>query len=99
MNDLSHYSSFATLIGLPISIMGLLFAYLSLLKEQKKIIKCVSQFTQKIDAIFETLSEIVNLHNKYSSFGAQYHNCSFTNAPLDSEAINEQYSKGENVSG
>ena len=102
MNDLAQWSSFATVIGLPVSLLGLLFAYLSLRKENKKTIECVSQLTQqiqKIDASVETLSETVNLHNKYSSSGAQYHNCSFTNVPLDSEAINEQYSKGENVSG
>ena len=98
MNDLAFWSSFATIVGAPISILGLLFAYFSLREKHKKTTQDINKLSQNIQQIntrFETLSEIVNLHNKYSSSGDQYHNCTITNVPSGPEQLSEQYAEGE----
>lgn len=81
--ELNEAASIAAIVGVPISLVGLLLSYFSLKSD-------ISKTNTKVD----TLNDIIQLNQKYNSGGAQYHNCTFNSSPLDSSQVEIQYSSG-----
>lgn len=81
--NIQFWVNLSAIIGVPIAIIGLIIAYLTLRHQMR-------QSDKKID----TLNEIMNLQNKYQSKGAQYHHCNFIGSSVDPSQILKEYQKG-----
>lgn len=68
MIDIQSCANWASLIGFPLAIIGLILSYLSFRSQIKKD-------RRKI----ETIIDSINLHNQYQHQGQQYKDCSFVN--------------------
>jgi len=85
--ELNQLASIATIIGVPISLLALVIGYLSLKGKIKST-----------DSRINTLNDLVQLNQKYSSDGPQYHNCTFNDSPLNSTQVQSKFkdkTKGE----
>lgn len=81
--DIQFLANLSAVIGVPIAIVGLIFAYFTLRHQ-------IRRSDKKID----TVTEIMNLQNKYKSEGAQYHHCNFYGTSVDAHQISQEYKKG-----
>lgn len=70
-------ANISSIVGLLVSVIGLFLVILPKVSKVKK-----NQ---------ETLSEIINLNNKYLSSGSQYHNCNFYGSSKNEEEISKEY--------
>ncbi len=86
--QLTALASIATIIGVPIGILTLIFTYKSLRKQMTDVNNKVS-----------TISEIINLHFKYFASGSQYSNCNFYGSPQDSKQIFNEFTKEKKMEG
>jgi len=83
METIQILANVATIVGVPITIIGLLIAYYTLRAQ-------IKQNTKKID----TSSEIMNIQNKYNSQGNQYYNCNINHTELSPDQIKQEYKDG-----
>jgi len=80
--NIQFFANLAAIIGVPIALIGLIIAYLTLRHQ-----------IRKSDKKINTLNDIINLQNQYTSKGAQYHNCTFYENPVDAKQISNEYQK------
>jgi hypothetical protein len=89
-SQLTIYADWAAIVGVPISIIGLIFAFFSLYSQSIRI--------KNHEQSIATIKDIINLQNQYYSKGAQYHDCTFNyyDKEITQNQVSEKYIQGTN---
>ena len=81
--NIQDLSQLASVIGVPMSFIGLYISYISLKNKNDATVKRVN-----------SLQQLIELKNQYSSGGSQYHGCTFHQSPQNSTQIQNEFEQG-----
>ena len=89
--DFDFWVKVSALIGVPLTVIGLVLSYLSFRNQAKQTKKDIVNIGNRI----ETITETISIHNQYQSQGI-VNNYIFNQAPMDDNQIKRAYEQTAN---
>jgi hypothetical protein len=81
--NIQDLSQWASIIGVPMALIGLCISYISLKNKNDATVNRVN-----------SLQQLIELKNQYSSGGSQYHECKFYQSPQNSTQVENEFEQG-----